>query len=89
MKDHFAVAEENFKQKSKAKDLDASALERLEREARLYPQGGNQKIAFRDKLIQEAPFYLRSNKPTIVRKMDETNPGYVSNIEEARKRYEE
>ena len=32
---------------------------------------------------------MRSNKPTILRKMDDSNPGYMSNIEEARKRYEE
>ena len=82
MRDHFAVAEADFKSKSVAKNLlDDAALDRVEREARLFPQGGYQKVAFRDRLQAEAPFYLRTNKPTILRKMDDTNEAYVSNIE--------
>ena len=43
----------------------------VEIENKMYPQGGNDKVLLRDKFAQQMPFYLRENKPTIYRYVDE------------------
>lgn len=43
----------------------------VEKEKNLYPQGGNDRVLLRDKFQQSLPFYLRENKPTIYRYVNE------------------
>lgn len=40
----------------------------IEKELRLYPQGGDERVLLRDKFQETIPFFLRENKPTIYRK---------------------
>ena len=61
----------------------------IERETRLFPQGGHAKVSLRDQFQKATPFYFKVNKPVIVRKMDHDAGKYVSNMEAARKRFED
>ena len=59
------------KEKHKFADLDPLEQERLERETRIHPQGGVEKVALAENFTKAAPNYLKTHKPTIVRKIPE------------------
>ena len=59
----------------------------VENDINLYPQGGNDRVLLRDKFQQSVPFYLRENKPTIFRKVNEER--FDSAMSEARTRFEQ
>jgi len=60
-------------------NMDKEERQTIERETRLYPQGGADRVLLRDKFQENAPFYLRTNKPVIVRKTNAYN--YASTLE--------
>jgi hypothetical protein len=76
-------------QKSKNVPLDPLEVERMERETRMHPQGGMQKVLLGEQLSKQAPFYLKSHKPTILRKIPVESEAYQSVMENARKRFED
>lgn len=59
----------------------------IEKDIKLYPQGGNDRVLLRDKFQESVPFYLRENKPTIYRKPNEQF--FDSAMSEARNRFEQ
>ena len=58
-------------------------------DGRLYPQGGAGTRALRDTFMKEEPFYLRRNPPGIKRKIDHDSGAYATNLENARRRFED
>jgi len=65
---------------------DQTEIDGLQRDLKLYPQGGDKQVMLRDKFQQSAPFYLKHNKPVFSRKTNEDR--YQSTMEQARGRFE-
>ena len=59
----------------------------IEKDARLFPQGGSDRVLLRDKFQEAIPFYLRENKPVILRKPNEQM--FKDAMTEARARFEQ